>query len=642
MMVHYRIRDSTRRHDAAVVKGHQPVALATVTSCQTSLRVTLLAAERTAADHQHHQPMVHHHRTSTPHRTPSPDELTSTHAQNAGAGYHLRYRWRIAFISCSAIVFFIAAWPRDQRKQSAASLGSSIAAEHGEERISTSSQLPLLAPALQQRRVATISAQQPPTAASASASVRPVSRATAQVARVANGTRRMVSAAVQIAEVRGNQTKPIRPPTPEEVRGSALLEKHIGDVRAGCAARMPIELGNPDPPLNLGGHARALLQSPSVASAQARVVTRACNLTHLALLSSTCCTSQTLAWFAIAASPGLLGPPNSTLSCATAVAHTFGRRRVALVGDSIMQAIGSELVRELDSDPTGHFVRAEAPPVWSRPSPSNASSPPALPTLDNVCEQNQKTPCMIARYTCGLELVVIKAYDFLPATMSREAQAEAASKASPGKGYVGTRMMAALLGYADLLLIEPCAVHAHSMTSYEKRVSTSVELLAAGLRWAAAAMHPAAPRVRVALVEDVPQHFATPLGWFSRTARCDMQPHATNRFQSRAQLLPLTRFVEEGVNQRATSLLSSVLSPNVVRVSDWMAPVGVMAKCGGRHYNVMSGGGQCDCTHMCGSPLSYLPWFTGLHAALPQLLGPAARKVGEEDHTRPSASRLPA
>ena len=54
-----------------------------------------------------------------------------------------------------------------------------------------------------------------------------------------------------------------------------------------------------------------------------------------------------------------------------------------------------------------------------------------------------------------------------------------------------------------------------------------------------------------------------------------------------------------------------------------MAPLGFMSKCGGRNQNLISA--PCDCTHYCASSLTFVPWFTGLHEALPELL----RTTGE-------------
>jgi len=59
-----------------------------------------------------------------------------------------------------------------------------------------------------------------------------------------------------------------------------------------------------------------------------------------------------------------------------------------------------------------------------------------------------------------------------------------------------------------------------------------------------------------------------------------------------------------------------------------MRPFGVMSRCGDKRHKkpfereLWQAGkaGRCDCTHHCGSPLTFVPWFSGLHEALPALL----------------------
>ena len=485
---------------------------------------------------------------------------------------------------------------------------------------------------------------------------------------------------------------------------SFMLHKHLADTAAGCAPRLKVKLGNTNPALNANANARTLLSAASVQAAQQRA-RPLCNLTHLALLSGGCCTSQTMAFFEVAAR-GILdgaGEISATsarpLSCATALADALGARRVALVGDSVLQQVAQALIGELDAS---GFSRDHQ----DRPPADRAlNSSSDLPTLRELCDGLVSVSCVIATYTTGLTLINIKAYGFYASQMSAAEQTQAAKSSKPGKGKVTLRTMATLIARTDIVLIEPCAAHLHSPDTYRNSVDTVMDQVALGARWARAwarktastgiaasaagpharsssPPHQASPQLaRLALIEDVPQQFAGEpqrLGWFTGGYRragahpgCVHDPqNATARVRSRAQLLDLRTYVaqrlaREGASEAATlsakasratpvygraskglirtwwdgilgsreplsiedtgnvaadnppsTSLASVLSPHVVAVSAAMTPLGFMSKCGGRNGNIM-GGNVCDCTHYCSSSLTFVPWFTAVHDALP-------------------------
>ena len=450
-----------------------------------------------------------------------------------------------------------------------------------------------------------------------------------------------------------------------------LLRNHVGNTLNGCAPYLPAS-ENINPPLHQNrSRAQELLHTTSVAAAQARVRSSAattCNLTQMAISApphrvEACCSSQTLAWLEIMADP-VVGPQiGSKLSCATAVARALGRRRVAFIGDSVLAEVVRFFIHELGSSTAGGF--GEAHLDVSR----DVHGDEALKALTTLCAETA-TPCTFAAYASGLEIVGIKAYGFYrPSEMSAAAQATDARGRKVSK--VETRVMAAALAYADLVLLEPCATHANSLNDYTAFVDAALESVTSGLPHALqhrargrqrGTKHWLNPRVvlpRVAFLEDVPQHFGNPHGWYAtdpnnprhitqssyNSGPCTLTPeNASLRIQSRAELLHLetylrlaTRRVERdarhralngGVTDAAAPAISSVLSPKVVRVAEWMRPFGVMSRCGDKRHKkpfereLWQAGkaGRCDCTHHCGSPLTFVPWFSGLHEALPALL----------------------
>lgn len=239
--------------------------------------------------------------------------------------------------------------------------------------------------------------------------------------------------------------------------------------------------------------------------------------------------------------------------------------------------------------------------------------------------------------------------------------------------------MATLLAHTDLVLLEPCATHMHTVDKYRTSVDTAIDLMVHGARWAwawhaAASAGASASRsgrrrlARVAIVEDVPQQFRGDTeagpgaygGWFKKSFAaknpgCIHSPYnATALVRSRAQQLDLRAHVAsvlardavrlggvmpshaaatppvesaatstaehaKDTGARAPPTLASLLTPHVVPISAAMAPLGFMSKCGGRHGATMMGP-VCDCTHYCNSPLTFVPWYTALHRALPALL----------------------
>lgn len=472
-----------------------------------------------------------------------------------------------------------------------------------------------------------------------------------------------------------------------------------------------------------------LLQAPSVRAAQART-SPTCNLTQLAELGGTCCSSQILAWFEIAANPALLGPGTSLasngahstqppISCALALARALGPLRIAFVGDSVLQQVGHALIGALDESSGFISVQEPAEP----PAPTTQPSRSALPvSLRDLCQNElgvnkSPTPCRHVRFTSGLEIAVIKAYGFNAAAEPWTVQAARWRTSKANKGFVETRTLTALLAYTDLVLIEPCGVHTETLSQYREHVSRALGQVNEGLRWLREHKVQVPRASRVLFLADIPQHFKSEHGMYTRHSSCEFEPlNATTRFRSRSQLSGLPTHLQSylqkeqanrldpnwrrphatrtttrakpksaplrdspsvrrlsivnppstgatrlqrlwarlmgggggskkeaagaalsGVpaNSRVEAeeqppdwrfpspsltdpLLSRVVSAHVVDVSPWMAPFGVMAKCGGRHYNNMNLG--CDCTHFCSSQLTFAPWFSALHAALPTVL----------------------
>ena len=237
---------------------------------------------------------------------------------------------------------------------------------------------------------------------------------------------------------------------------SSMFSKHLNQIAAGCAPLLPISDGNTDPALPLNANAHSLLQAPSVADAQRRA-SPACNLTRIALQGDRCCSSQILAWFELA-SRGMLSPPPKNIatrgisggggggshsgalvpfSCGAQVAHSLGSRRVAFVGDSVIQQVVASLIEELDSSDGFHRIqrrdvlrtqaaaprhanktttttavvaRIQTSPLTEIASTSRSSS--SLPaSLSELCGQLMATPCTsYVEYTNGLTIVAVKAY----------------------------------------------------------------------------------------------------------------------------------------------------------------------------------------------------------------------------------------
>ena len=577
------------------------------------------------------------------------------------------------------------------------------------------------------------------------------------------------------------------PEDPVRLVAQRMLGKHLADTAAGCAPEVPLSRGNPNPTLSRNANARELLQAPSVAAAQLRA-SAACNLTSLALLAGRCCTSQTLAWFE-AASLGMLHLNTSSavqLSFATEVARALGPRRIAFVGDSVLDQLVGALIAELDrADGFERLLSSTLPSAPSAARSANVSRSTArsvnnrtrtkskglrldkavlgrrlnggdsgahpgdspqhapLPPPEELCDELHNfaygaVSCRTASYANGLTIIGLKAYGFQSYNLTADEQRRDSSRMKPGEGRVETRTLAALLAHTDLVLIELCATHMHSMQTYQRSVDLVLGQIKEGVRWAwrstagrrtrasrasspaaagraAAAAAATAPHVpshvptthrrpqlaSVVFLEDIPQQFDGPPsmgGWFQRKyARSGVgcipsltAPHPvynqTRKITSRAQLLDLPAYFRARLAEAATEAakptaphasphasprpwiswdawlpsswrsaqggrkamqgepellkpalsnvkpdllkpdllkpdLATVLSPHVVvRVSSWMAPLGFMAKCGGRAGNQMSVGWKCDCTHVCAGSLNFVPWFTALHEAIPLLV----------------------
>ena len=243
----------------------------------------------------------------------------------------------------------------------------------------------------------------------------------------------------------------------------------------------------------------------------------------------------------------------------------------------------------------------------------------------------------MVRYANGLEFVSVKAYGFYNATLlSVQQQAEHAGRDRVGKGQIQTRTLATIMARVDLVLIEPCGVHTNTISRYQGHVDELLAMLQDAVRWIKELQlrdHGLGDIAKVALVEDIPQHFngSPGNGWYSNMPHkdrhlkryfpaCRFNPaNASLLMKSRAQVLGLEAYVRAALQRESNTSLAAVLSNKVLTVSSWMAPLGVMAKCGGRHGELWTSDGSCDCTHFCGGTLAFVPWFTALFGALPGL-----------------------
>ena len=68
--------------------------------------------------------------------------------------------------------------------------------------------------------------------------------------------------------------------------------------------------------------------------------------------------------------------------------------------------------------------------------------------------------------------------------MSHAEQEKRSTRSGPGEGRLTLRTMATLLAHTDLVLLEPCATHMHTVDKYRTSVDTAIDLMVHGARWA--------------------------------------------------------------------------------------------------------------------------------------------------------------